>query len=296
MKQVALEGRNVSGDSSKRLASRRRRVHINVSVLVGGLVVIPVVLIAIFASVLAPHDPLAQDFEHLQTPPSQMYILGTDDLGRDILSRALYGARVSLSISALSTGLAVLIGLPLGLLTGYLRNWLDAVIMRLFDAILSFPGVLFAMLLVATLGPSTSAVVFALGLSYSPLFARSIRASTLIEREKEYVMAAVAVGGGLLHILKRHILPNIMHVFLVQGTLTLGLAVLSEATLSYLGLGPSPEIPSWGRMILEGRRTLEIAPHITIVPLIAVSLTVFGFNLLGNGLSDILDPRIRFGE
>jgi len=264
-----------------------------VSLVCGGVVIFLAALLAALAPIIAPHDPLAQDIQHLQAPPSHQHLLGTDDLGRDILSRALYGMRLSLLVGVLATALAVIIGSPFGLVTGYAGRWLDAVFMRFVDAMLAFPGVLLALLLVATIGPSMVTLVVALGVSYAPLFARTLRGATLVEREKEYVLAAVACGSTAVQIVKRHILPNIAYVLWVQGTLTMGLAVLSEATLSYLGVGAPPEVPSWGRMILEGRPILEIAPYLTLVPLVAVSGTILGFNLLGNGLADISDPRLR---
>jgi peptide/nickel transport system permease protein len=208
----------------------------------------------------------------------------------------MHGARISLSISILSTAAAVLIGAPVGWVTGYLGGWHDVIVMRLVDSLMAFPGVLLAMLLIATVGPGFVTIIVALGLTYSPLFVRTIRAATLVEREKEYVAAAIASGAHVLRILKCHILPNTRQILLVQGTLTLGLTVLSEATLSYLGLGPSPETPSWGRMVFEGQRILEISPHITLFPLSAIAGAVLGFNLLGSGLADVLDPRIRFGN
>jgi len=269
----------------------RRRGHPALSV--GAGIVGLMTALAAFGPAVAQQDPQHEDFQHLLSPPDRTYLLGTDELGRSTLARVLYGARVSLATSGLSTTAAILVGAPVGLLAGYRQGWFDAVSMRLTDGVLAFPGVLLAMLLIVAIGARPSSVVLALGVSFAPLFARTIRASTLTEREKEYVIAARAVGGSLWHILRRHLVPNVLDTLVVQATLCLGLCVLSEATLSYLGLSAAPETPSWGRMVFEGQRILELAPSVTIVPLIAISVTILGFNLLGNGLSDALDPQAR---
>jgi peptide/nickel transport system permease protein len=276
-------------------AIRRRRPQLNASLVVGGIVVLAATVLGLLAPVLAPDDPMAQDLKHLEAPPSRQHLLGTDDLGRDVLSRVLYGLRLSLAVGALATAAAVVIGSPLGLLAGYAARWVDAACMRALDAVLAFPGILLALLLVATIGPSLVTLVMALGVSYMPLFARTLRAATLGERTREYVIAAVASGATAPRILRRHILSNVAYVVWVQATLTLGLTILAEATLGYLGLGMPPEVPSLGRMILEGRTILEVAPHVALAPLTAVSFTILGFNLLGNGLADVTDPRLRLG-
>ena len=258
---------------------------------VGAAIVLIMALLALFGPLVVRQDPQHEDFHYLLSPPGGPYLLGTDDLGRSILARVIYGARVSLAISGLSTAAAVLVGAPVGLVAGYQQGWIDAVAMRLTDGVLAFPGVLLALLLIATLGASSSSVVVALGISFAPLFARTIRASTLVEREKEYITAAMASGGSVAHILRRHIVPNVADTLLVQATLCLGLCVLSEATLSYLGLSAAPEVPSWGRMVFEGQRLLELTPFVSLMPLLAISVTILGFNLLGNGLSDALNSN-----
>jgi peptide/nickel transport system permease protein len=269
-----------------RRAARNRRVQL------GGGFVLLTVLVALLAPRLAPYDPNRLLGTPL-LPPGPHHLLGTDDFGRDELSRMLYGARVSLAVSALSVALAAVLGIPLGLLAGYYRGVAETVIMRAADVVLSFPTIVLAIAVVGILGPSFRDLVLVIGLVYAPPFVRIVYGSTLREREAEYVQAAQALGAGELYVIFRVLLPNVLAPVLVQGSLGLGLAVLVEAGLSFLGLGTQPPTPSWGAMVAVARNFLTRQPLLLIWPSIAVSLLVLAFNTLGDGLRDVLDPRMK---
>lgn len=226
-------------------------------------------------------------------PPSAAHPIGTDHIGRDLLSRLVYGARVSLLVAVASVGGAVAIGVLLGLLAGYYGRWADGTIMRLVDVFLAFPAILLALALVAALGAGITSVIAALVLVFWTQYARVVRAVTLAEKEKAYVEAARAIGAGDVRILARHILPNVLSPVIILATLGMGTAVVAESALSFLGMGVQPPAPSWGWTLAFGTRYLRDAPHIATFSGLAIMATVLGFNLLGDGIRDLLDPKFR---
>jgi len=267
---------------------------------VAGLIVVAgFVLAAIFAPSLSPHDPVETALYDQLKPPawkdggSDKNILGTDDLGRDIFSRIIYGARVSLIVAVVSVGLAFVLGTLLGSISGYYKGALDNVIMRIMDIILAFPYLLLAIVVVAFLGPSLQNAMIAIGITYVPRFARIVRGSVLEEYEKDYVMAAKAVGARDWRIIFIAILPNCLGPLIVLTTLSFASAILDAAALSFLGLGAQPPTPEWGAMIASSRSLILRASWVMTFPGIAILLAVLGFNLLGDGLRDALDPRMR---
>jgi len=226
-------------------------------------------------------------------PPSRLHVLGTDNIGRDLLARLVWGARISLLVALVSVGGAASIGVTLGLLAGYLGGWVESVVMRIVDVFLSFPAILLALALVVVLGAGVTSVITALTLVFWTQYARVIRASALAEKQKVYVEAATAVGANSGRIVIRHILPNILSPVIILATLGMGTAVVAESTLSFLGMGVQPPAPSWGWTLAFGTRYLRDAPHIATFSGLAIMLTVLGFNLLGDGVRDMLDPRFR---
>jgi len=271
----------------------------NKTAVAGLIVVVCFVLIAIFASVLSPHDPVETSLYDQIKPPvwadggAKKNILGTDGLGRDILSRIIYGARVSLIVAVVSVGLAFVLGTLLGSISGYYKGTLDNLIMRIMDIILAFPYLLLAIVVVAYLGPSLQNAMMAIGITYVPRFARIVRGSVLEECEKDYVMAARAVGAKDWRIIFIAILPNCFGPLIVLTTLSFASAILDAAALSFLGLGAQPPTPEWGAMIAKSRALILRASWVMTFPGIAILLAVLGFNLLGDGLRDALDPRLR---
>jgi ABC-type dipeptide/oligopeptide/nickel transport system permease subunit len=260
-----------------------------------GLIIIAVfALMAIFAPVVAPKDPLEQTISaRLTAPFTDGYILGTDDLGRDLLSRIIYGGRISLIIGVVSVGISLVIGVALGMAAGYFGGWVDRIIMRVIDIMLAFPYILLTIVIVAILGPSLMNAMVAIGISQMPRYARVIRASVMAEREQDYVLAERSLGTGNMELMFRTILPNSLSPTIVQATLGVGEAILSSAGLSFLGLGAQPPTPEWGLMIASSKQFITSAWWIVTLPGIAILLAVLGFNLLGDGLRDILDPRLR---
>lgn len=271
----------------------------NKTAVAGLIIVVCFVLAAFFAPVLSPHDPVEISLYDQIKPPvwadggTRKNILGTDDLGRDILSRIIYGSRVSLIVAVVSVGLAFVFGTFLGSVSGYYKGALDSVIMRIMDIILAFPYLLLAIVVVAYLGPSLQNAMMAIGITYIPRFARIVRGSVLEECEKDYVMAARAVGARDWRILFIAILPNCLGPLIVQTTLSFASAILDAAALSFLGLGAQPPTPEWGAMIAKSRGLILRASWVMTFPGIAILLAVLGFNLLGDGLRDALDPRLR---
>ena len=265
-----------------------------------GLVIITIfILSAIFAPYLSPYDPVETSLYDQLKPPvwhttgKWENILGTDDLGRDILSRLIYGARVSLLVSVVSVGLAFIIGTLLGCCSGYYKGFMDSTIMRIMDIILAFPYILLAIVVVAYLGPSLQNAMIAIAITYVPRFARIVRGSVLEECEKDYVSAARAIGAGDLRIIFIAILPNCFGPLIVQTTLGFASAILDMAALSFLGLGAQPPTPEWGAMIAKSRSLILRASWVMTFPGLAILFAVLGFNLLGDGLRDALDPRLR---
>lgn len=261
---------------------------------VGLLIVVTLVLVAVFAPYLAPHDPTRPDFVALLQGPSDIYLLGTDELGRDVLSRLIWGARASLQAGLIAVLLAAGIGVPIGLISGYFRGPLDEyVVMRLTDAMMAFPVIVLALALTAILGPSLYTAMVAIGIVYAPIFIRLARAQTLSVRETEYVEAARALGNRHPGIMVKHILPNIASPLVIQMSVSMATAILVESALSFLGLGVQPPTPSWGSMLRIGTNYMHEAPWIAFWPGFAIFVTVLGINLFGDALRDVLDPRDR---
>lgn len=267
---------------------RRRRI-----VGVGSGLLLVAVAAAVAAPLLAPHDPLALDVPARLQPPTHPHPFGTDEFGRDILSRTLYGARLSLLVGVLVTVLASSAGIIVGLVAGT-NPRADRILMRIMDGLMAFPDILLAIALMASLGPSARNVILSLGFVYTPRIARIVRASVLVITRQEYVEAAWAIGAQTPRILLRHILPNSASPVIVQATFITAYAMLGEAALSFLGVGVPPQIPTWGGIISQGQVYLRQAPWISIFPGAAIILCVLGLNLLGDGLRDFLDPRLRY--
>jgi peptide/nickel transport system permease protein len=264
----------------------------------GALVTLCFVAIALMAPWLSPYDPLAQDLDRRLQGPSRGHLLGTDDFGRDILSRVMYGARISLTVGFISIGIAVTGGLALGLVAGFYTTgrWgrlIDQAIMRTSDILLAFPAVLLAIAIVTAFGPGLRNAMLAIAIIYVPRFIRIVRASVLVEKAQTYVEAGRALGVSQRRLLWRHLLPNVMSPVIVQATLGLAEAIIEAAALSFLGLGATPPTPEWGAMLAEGRSYLRLAPWVTFFPGLAIFLIVVSFNLVGDGLRDALDPRLR---
>ena len=262
------------------------------STMVGGAIVLAVVLIAIFAPLLSPYDPLEIEVNRRLVGPAPAHLFGTDNLGRDILSRVIHGARISLTVGSLVVLCAAGAGTVLGLLAGYSHR-LDRILMRIMDGLMAFPTTLLAIALMAALGARLSNVIIALAIVFTPRVARVVRSVTLVLRELDYVQAAQALGARDARILARHVLPNCLAPVIVQSTFIFAESVLAEAALSFLGVGLPPYIPSWGTIITTGRMFMQIAPWITIFPGLAILVSVLGLNLLGDGLRDLADPRLR---
>lgn len=260
---------------------------------VGAALIALLVAIAILAPVIAPYDPVDTDLRARSAPPSTEHWFGTDHVGRDIFSRILYGARISIFLGIGSVLIGAISGVGIGVIVGYVGGWLDNVVMRVIDVLLAFRLLLMAIAIVAILGPSLTNIMVAIGASLLTSFARLARGEVLRAREQEYVIATQCIGGRPLRIMFRHILPNILSPLIVFATLRLGLAILSESALSFLGLGPSPPTPSWGLMISEGLDELRTAWWTSAIPGLAITLVVLAFNLFGDGLRDTLDPRLR---
>jgi peptide/nickel transport system permease protein len=270
-----------------------RRLSRRKSSLVGLVVVVFMVLVAISAPLIAPYDPAAQSWTAVRQAPSWQYLLGTDEAGRDMLSRIIYGARASLMAGVTSVGIAVAIGVPLGLAAGFIGGLLDTLISRFTDAMLACPFLILAIAFAAFLGPSLTNAMLAIGITAMPLFVRLTRGQVLSIKSEEFIEAASAVGNPRWRIAFRHILPNILPQLLVQATLTIAAAIIAEASMSFLGLGQQPPAPSWGSMLNSAQRFLTSAPWMALWPGLVIFMTVLSFNLLGDGLRDALDPRTK---
>ena len=280
----------MSGSSP--LAETWRRLRRNRAFMIGVAIVLLVVLAAVLAPLLAPYDPLRNNFRARLRPPGADFWMGTDHFGRDILSRVLYGGRISLVIGASVVVVTGLFGTAIGAVAGFFRA-LDEPIMRVMDAIMAFPAILLAMAIAAVMGASVANVVIALSIATTPHTARIVRASVLVVREMEYVEAARALGASELRVLFRHVLVNVTGPLIVRLTYVFAIAILAEAALSYIGVGPPPPASSFGNIIANGRDFMIAAPWITIFPGLAIIAVVLGLNLLGDGLRDVLDPRTR---
>lgn len=269
-----------------------RLIHNKLAV-TGGVILILFILMAVLAPVIAPYDPYYMDASATLAPPSAEHLLGTDNMGRDILSRIFYGAQISLKVSIVSVSIATAAGVTLGVVAGYFGKFTDGIISRILEIMFAFPEVLLALLIMSILGPSLNNIMIAIGIVYTPIFARITRGAVLSVKDSLYVEAARSIGVKDSIIIVRHILPNILSPILVQITLSLAFAILSEASLSFLGIGVEPDIPSWGIMLNNGKAWIEIAWWVGVFPGIAIALAVLGFNILGDGLRDVLDPRLR---
>lgn len=275
------------------LAAFWRRLCARPGAVIGLAIVVAVVGMAALADLIAPYDPTATDWGAVRAAPSLAHPFGGDEVGRDVLSRIIYGARASLGAGLVSVGLAVALGLPIGLVAGYAGGWVDGAIMRLTDALLAIPFLILAIALAAFLGPSLTNAMLAIGLSATSIFVRLTRAQVRAVAAEEFVEAARAVGNPPWRIALVHILPNIVPAILVQATLTIAAAIIAEASLSFLGLGQQPPEPSWGAMLNVAKNFMEQAPWMAIWPGVSIFLAVLAFNLLGDGLRDALDPRQR---
>lgn len=251
------------------------------------------VLIAVFAPLIAPYDPVEQNIIMRYKAPSSEHLLGTDEMGRDILSRIIYGSRISLQVGLLSIGLALVIGVFLGIISGYYGGIWDMIIMRIMDVMLAFPSILLAIAIVAILGPQLRNAMLAIGIINIPRFARIIRSSALSIKESEYIAAAKMMGASDVRIIFYHLLPNAMAPLIIQTTLSIATAILEAAALSFLGLGAQPPTPEWGAMLSDARSSLQKAPWVATFPGLAIIFGVLGFNLLGDGLRDALDPKMK---
>jgi peptide/nickel transport system permease protein len=268
-----------------------RKLKANKSAVVGLVIIISFVTLAVIAPLLPIADPMATSWSAIRKAPSAAHWLGTDDIGRDILSRMIWGARASLMAGVFSVGIAVAIGVPLGLISGYFGGWVDMIISRVTEAFLAMPFLIMAIALAAFLGPSLFNAMIAIGLSAMPLFVRLTRGQVLSVKTEDYVEGARSIGLGHYQIITRYILPNVFSPLLVQASLTIATAIIAEASLSFLGLGQQPPAPSWGSMLNVAKNFLSQAPWMAMWPGAAIFLVVIGFNLLGDGLRDALDPR-----
>lgn len=274
------------------MAVRRRRELPNPVGIAGACIIVASVVLAVGAPFIAPYDPSSLASARL-LPPSAEHLMGTDELGRDTASRVIYGARASLEVGTVAVGIALLVGSSVGLVAGFRRGRLDDWLMRLVDIMFAFPGLILAIVISGLLGPSRVNAMLAIGIVYAPAFARVVRGSVLVVISALYMEAARVVGASDWRLVRFHVLPNIMAPIIVLVSLYLSTAILSEAALSFLGLGIQPPEPSWGGMLSEARTYMELAPAMAIFPGLAIMLVVLGFNFLGDGLRDALDPRLR---
>jgi peptide/nickel transport system permease protein len=270
----------------RRLAQRK-------GAMVALVVILVLVALALLAPMISPYDPARQSWSAVRKAPSALNWFGTDEVGRDILTRILYGARASLSAGVISVAIAIAIGVPVGLVAGYAGGLIDGLISRFTDAMLACPFLILAIALAAFLGPSLTNAMIAIGVTATPLFVRLTRGQVLSIKAEDYVEAARAIGNPHWRIAFRHILPNVLPALLVQATLTIATAIIAEASLSFLGLGQQPPAPSWGSMLNSAQRFLSTAPWMAVFPGLAIFITVLSFNLLGDGLRDALDPRSK---
>ena len=282
-----------AGARERAAALSWRRVLHSSNLVAGAVVLLVVAGAAVLASQVAPHDPIDQEFTNQLRPPSAAHLFGTDEFGRDIFSRVVHGARIALNVGVVADLIATVLGVVLGVAAGYFGGRLDSVVTRVVDITLAFPYLLLAMIVVAILGPGLTNAMLAIAVVYTPQFIRVVRGVVLSVKEQEFVEGARAVGAGSLRILARCILPNIVSPIIVMATLTIGFMIVETAGLSFLGLGASPPTPEWGSMLATGRSFMLTAPWIATFPGLAILVTVVAFNLVGDGLRDLLDPRLR---
>jgi peptide/nickel transport system permease protein len=281
------------GSRRRRFAETWRRFRRSRTAVAGLIVILVIIGAALFADVVAPHDPYQTAPRNILQPPSREHLMGTDAIGRDLFSRIIFGSRVSLQVGIISIGIAAIAGVTLGIIAAYYGKLVDSLIMRFLDALLAFPAILLAIFVMAVLGPSIRNAMIAIGVIFVPAFARLTRANALSLKEKEFVLAARAVGARDVHIMLRTILPNCLSPLIVQASLGIAYAVLVEAGLSFLGLGVQPPDPSWGSILSAGRGIMTTAPWVATFPGIAIFLCVLGFNLAGDGIREALDPHLK---
>lgn len=259
-----------------------------------GLLIISIYLVmALLAPLIAPYDPFKMDSSAVLQEPGESHLMGTDHFGRDILSRIIYGVRISFQVGLISVTIALAAGVTLGLLAGYFGGFIDAAVSRVIEVLFSFPDIILALAVMAVLGPSLTNLMIAIGIVYTPIFARITRGAVLEIKSSLYIEAARSIGVNDLMIMARHILPNVMAPIIIQTTLSLAFAILSEAALSFLGFGVEPDTPSWGIMLKDGKGWMERAWWVAVFPGVAITLAVLSFNLLGDGLRDALDPKMN---
>jgi peptide/nickel transport system permease protein len=287
------------GQSQRRyrspLMQSLRRLSRNVGAMVGLTVLILMILVAVFADYVAPYSPIKLDPNNMLLEPSREHLFGTDQFGRDIFTRMIFGARISLRVGIISVLIAAVVGGTLGMLAGYWGGRIETLIMRLMDAMLAFPGLLLALSIVATLGPSMTNVMIAVGISWVPSYARLVRGTVLSAKQNLYVEAARAVGASARRIMFVHLLPNVVAPVIILSSLGVAGSIITAASLSYLGLGAQPPTPEWGLILSQGRSFLQSAWWISTFPGLVIMFTVFAINLLGDGLRDALDPRLKIG-
>lgn len=288
---MAINTEQLDFEEKNRLKVFFKRAKKNKAFVMGGTIIFMFAIMALIPSILAPYDPYAKDLALRLLPPSSEHLLGTDDLGRDILSRIIHGSKISFSYGALAVIIAMLTGSSVGVIAGYFGGKIDEILMRIVDIILAFPSVLLAILIVAILGPKLENAMIAIGIVNAPSYARLLRSSTLTIKNNEFIEAAIANGANHSKIIISHILPNCMTPIIVQATLGIGGSILEMAGLSFLGLGAQPPTPEWGAMLSNAREFIRTAPWVITFPGIAIILAVLSFNLLGDGLRDLLDPH-----
>lgn len=260
---------------------------------IGAFIVAAMVVVALGANVIAPYDPNFQDYLAMLQPPSRLHLFGTDQVGRDVFSRVIFGTRISLLVGVIAVGIAMIAGVLIGLISGLYGGWIDEVLMRIMDAIHAFPALVLALAITAVLGAGVGNVMIAIGIVYIPSYARLVRGQVLAVREEEYVIAAEVAGAPPRRLMFRHIWPNVTAPIIVQASLNASTAILTEASLSFLGLGVRPPTPSWGASLRAGYQYLSDAPWLSLFPGLAIFIAVLGLNLLGDGLRQMLDPRLR---
>lgn len=294
MAQVEITHSELHSESRLLRKNRWRHLRKNVSLWTGAILVAMVIIIAIFAPWLTPFSPIQLNYSAILQAPNATHWFGTDELGRDVLTRVFFGARTSMEVSIGSVVISLVIGIPVGLLSGFYRGIVDEwLVMRVVDAIQAFPFLILSLVLAAMLGPGIRNATFAIAVGYIPVFVRTVRGQVLLEMEKEYIQSARALGARDWRIMLRHVFPNITTPLIIQATLAVASGIVAEASLSYLGLGAQPPTPSWGSMLHTAQGYLTEAPWLAIVPGIAIAIAVLGFNLLGDGLQIWLDPRKR---
>lgn len=270
-----------------------RRFKRNKRAMIGLVITVLFLLIALFAKLISPYDPFEYDMSNILSSPTLDHPFGTDQFGRDVLSRIIHGSQISLMIGIVGVGISIVIGVSLGAISGYFGGVIDVIIMRIMDVLMAFPGFLLALAIISILGPSMINVMIAIGVFSIPVFSRIMRSTVITIKHEEFVEASTSLGGGHFYILRKHIIPNSIAPIIVLSTMRIATAILSAAGLSFLGLGAQPPSPEWGAMLNEGREYIRTSPHLSTFPGLVIMLVVLGFNMLGDGLRDALDPGMK---